>query len=404
MSKKVCLISDHHLCINPRLWKEAFLYEKLGFEVVILTKCQSDDLRKRDMELLKGHNIRYEFFLNLIPGEINPVMRFYYRLRKRIASELQRRLKAGGAWAINHAPDLLYKAALKEHAFIYSAHLECGFYVGRELVKAGRKVSFDFEDWYSRDYLTADRATGLLRQLEQFALTHGVFCTAASGSMADALRQAYGSQLPITAVYNSFPDEELQTLPNIVSDPGLPFRFVWTSRTVGPGRGLETLMEALTMVSSPVELHIIGQCAPGYEEQVKNSFPSSLGHQLLFHHFIKHSDLLPTLAGFDAGLAIERYEPDSRNTTITNKILQYIQAGIKVLATDTLGQKEVAAFFPDAILLVEQDAPMQWKAAIEQMIASRDAVDKNAQLAIFHQTFSWKRQEEKLTQLINKSV
>ena len=40
--KKVCLLSDHHICINPRLWKEAFFYENLGFEVVVLTMWQSN--------------------------------------------------------------------------------------------------------------------------------------------------------------------------------------------------------------------------------------------------------------------------------------------------------------------------------------------------------------------------
>ena len=67
-SKKVCLFSDHHICINPRLWKEAFFYENLGFEVVVLTMWQSNMFIEKDKQILKGHNIEYISYLNIIPG------------------------------------------------------------------------------------------------------------------------------------------------------------------------------------------------------------------------------------------------------------------------------------------------------------------------------------------------
>lgn len=153
MPTKICLLSDHHVCLNPRLWKEAFFYEKKGYEVVILTMWQSKNLWEKDMELLKGHSIFYKAYLNLIPGEISEVKRFLYRLRSRAASEVQRFFKVGTKWAISHAPELMLKKALKENATLYVAHLESAFYVGRDLIKLDKKVAFDFEDWYSRDYL-----------------------------------------------------------------------------------------------------------------------------------------------------------------------------------------------------------------------------------------------------------
>jgi glycosyltransferase involved in cell wall biosynthesis len=399
---KICLMSDHHLCINPRLWKEAFFYEKQGYDVTVLTMWQSAEMLRRDMEMLQGHHIKYKAYLNLIPGEIHPLLRFFYRLRKRIGSEMQKRMKIGTPWAISHAPELLVKSALKEKAHHYAAHLESAFWAGVKLIRWGKQVSFDFEDWYSRDYLTPDRAVNLLKDAEAFALKRGVFCTAASQSMADALQQAYAPAGAVTVIYNSFPEEELETeMPINNRNANEPVCLVWTSRTVGPQRGLETLLKALELVHTPVELHIIGQCADGYEQFLKTNWPSS-NHRLVVYDFIPHHELLQKISACDLGLAIEQYEPDSRDTTVTNKILQYLQAGIAVLATDTKGQKEIAAHFPETVFLVKANAPEQWAAQIEKFIQQRSSIDKKEQLRIFEQTFSWPMQEQQLQQLIRQ--
>lgn len=404
MAKKVCLISDHHICINPRLWKEAFFYEELGFEVVILTKWHSDDLRKRDIELLKGHNISYGFFLNLIPGEINPVMRFYYRLRKRVASELQHYLKAGGAWAINHAPDLLYKAAMKENATLYSAHLESGFYAGRKLVKAGRKVSFDFEDWYSQDYITSTRPVKLLQELEKFALLNGLFCTAASEAMAIALQQTYSSSKKITVIYNSFLADSQEAEHTDHYPDHKTARFIWTSRTVGGDRGLEDFAVALQDVKYPVELQVVGTCDNGYREDLQKKWPVKVGHRLLFVNFLSHSELMKLIPTFDVGLALEKSEPASRNKTVTNKTLQYLQSGIKVLATATDGQSEVARHFPDSVFLLSTHDFSTWAIQIEKAILQGSSSRKSEQHLIYEQSFSWGVQQQKLKQLISEHL
>lgn len=402
MQKRICLISDHHLCINPRLWKEAFVYEKMGYEVMILTKWQSKEHKQRDLELIKGHSINYLCFLNITPGEIAEWKRFYYRIRKRVASELQRYFKLGGAWAINHAPGLLYKKALELNADFYSAHLECGFYAGSKLLKAGKKVSFDFEDWYSRDYLTPDRATGLLQKLEHVALHYGKFCTAASDSMAKALQAVYQSKFKPFIIYNSFPQQHLVYKHHTQVINNNRFQIAWTSRTVGPNRGIETFLSAAKLIREPLDFHLIGECSSSYRSFLENEFPFSKGHQLIFHDFVNHDELLPMLSEFDAGLAIEQYEPDSRNTTVTNKILQYLQAGLQVLATDTAGQKEISEHFPLSVKTVKSNDAQSWAYAIEQMIQHKKNFNQEEQLNQFETFFSWQKQEEKLKKLINQ--
>ena len=105
---------------------------------------QSQKSLERDFEIIKGHNIVYKPYLNLLAA--NKLIFFFYRLRKRLAGELQKRLNIGSKWAISYSPGLMFKSAVKENADLYAAHLECAFYAGKKLVEVGKRVSFDFED------------------------------------------------------------------------------------------------------------------------------------------------------------------------------------------------------------------------------------------------------------------
>ena len=401
---KICLLSDHHICMNPRLWKEAFFYEKQGFEVIIVNMWQSKALLLNDLDLLKGHTIQYEAYLNLIPDEISSLHRFFYRARKRLSCEVQHVFKISFGWAISHAPEKMLKSALLHDADLYVAHLECAFFAGRELIKAGKKVSFDFEDWYSRDYLVPERPVKLLEELEKFALQFGLFCTAASGSMVMALKKYYKSTQEITVIYNGFSAQELiriEPAPQSANGPHpQPIKLLWFSRTIGPNRGIEFLLKALNVCEVPVELHLLGTMAEGYGAFLADAFPNRKGHQLVIHPFIPHFQLMPFIAKFKIGLAIEENLNDNKKLTISNKILQYLQSGLLVIASDTKGQREVADFFPDSVCIIDIEKPLELVNAI-RLLSERPPVDEREQ---YQQIFSWEAQEGKLIDLIKKHL
>jgi glycosyltransferase involved in cell wall biosynthesis len=399
---KVCLLSDHHICMNPRLWKEAFFYEQQGFEVVIITMWQSKPHLLKDEALLKGHNIQYKPYLNLIPGETRSIYRFFYRARKRIACEIQKLFKKGSGWAISHAPERMLSSALAENADLYSAHLECAFFVGRSLIKKDKKVSFDFEDWYSRDYLVRERPVALLEVLEKFALDKGRFCTAASASMALALKEYYSCKREVTVIYNGFPGVALTKsksvpIPSAFFDP---IKLLWFSRTIGPDRGIEFFLNALRVCDSPVELHLLGSMAEGYEAFLQEAFPAEQGHSLIIHPFMPHDRLLDFIAQFKIGLAIEENVNDNRQLTITNKILQYLQSGLQVLASNTKGQREVASYFKSKVFIVDIENPGEVANAIEKMSKNEHVEEENS----YEKIFSWDAQEGKLKRLLEEHL
>lgn len=392
---KICLISDLHVSYNPRLWKEAFFWEGQGWEVVILNQWIFNKSRKRDVQILQGHNIELKCYCNMIREEISPFRFFFLRLRKRLASEMVKWLKIDLPYSISYAPDSMIKYALKEQADVYSAHAECALYCGVELLKKGKRVFFDFEDWYSRDYLVPERPVRLFRRLEKYALHHGLFTLTTSKVMAEEMARVYETSNHPQVIYNGFKPEDVIELKLGRNDSPQTLKLIWFSRNIGPKRGVERLVDVLNDLDISFELHLLGEITEAYQREIFNRFISNEHKRLILHDFIAHEKLHSFLSSFDIGFAIEENINENRKLTITNKILQYLQAGLKVLATDTAGQREVAGFFMDTVSLVSNEDTGRWG---ETLIAlsKMPSVNRVEQNLRFNEIFSMRAQEEKL--------
>lgn len=395
--KKICIVSDLHLSSNPRVWKEANTLAAAGYAVTILTLWTSAAKRENDRTFLHHPGLQYKAGLNLIAGEIAAWRRLYYRLRGRLEREAQRLFKTNSPWALGYGPGRITTEALREQADLYIAHTEYGIIIGNRLLEKGRRVAFDIEDWYSRDYLVPSRPVKLLESAEQKALTHGVYVTCPSQAMSAAMQATYKGTKAAEVIYNGFPLAESPVVPTATTNS-----VIWFSQTIGPGRGLETLLEALKLVRTPIEVHLVGECVTGYDNELEAAFPKDKGHQLIIHAPVKHAHLPALIAKHRIGLAIEQREPESRNKTITNKILQYLQAGVQVLATATDGQQEVAESFPDAVRTVPTDDPAAWAAGLESLL-SQD-FDRETTRCTFEKKFSWEAQEKKLLDLVANAL
>lgn len=400
--KKICLLTDQHICTNPRLWKEAKTFSNAGYQIVILSVYTTSFELQRDYKLLEGtRNISYVPVLNLIKGEAPPYIRFYYRLRRKLGIYAKRWFHLENSLLLGYAPDLLLKAAIREKADLYIAHMELSLYVGVQLMKNKFKVAFDIEDWYSRDYLIPERPIRLLEKLEQKAMEKGVYCSCPSEAMAQALKAAYPSGKVPFDLYNSFSKNET---PWSNREPYKSDRpsIIWFSQTIGVGRGLETFLLALKNVHIPLHVKFIGDISSAYKEHLNQLFPFALGHSFEISPQIPHHELTKELSRHQIGLAIENDYPESRNLTITNKILQYTQAGLQVLATDTAGQRKLSEKLSN-IHIVPLNDPDAWSSTLILILSVSpyhpDEIKKE-----FDQHYSWEVQEKKLLQLVQSVI
>jgi hypothetical protein len=130
----------------------------------------------------------------------------------------------------------------------------------------------------------------------------------------------------------------------------LPVSIHWFSQTIGPGRGLESVFEALEGLEGNWELHLRGGLWK-YGPWLERVCPSAVRARLTVHVLVGPEELASRIAEHDIGLACEQTTPASRDRTITNKVFQYLQSGLAVVASETAGQKEATEYAPGAMKL-----------------------------------------------------
>lgn len=401
----ICIVTGSHLCRNPRVVKEAGTLSEAGYDVTVLGPVLTDEHYAEDRSLLSGTRWDHRASVDLRA----PVSGTWARLRRRIGTELTRH-----GWeraeALGYGVRPALRRARRMGANLYIGHEEVGTWVVWQLEKEGARVGADFEDWHTRDLLPEDREgrpVNLLTEVEQTLLHRAVHVTATSNAMAQAMADANDAPKP-TVVYNAFPWADRKGVDKTRRDrdgSGRP-SVHWVSQTIGPGRGLETLCRALQDVNTPLQVHLRGQCRSDYRTHLGRLFPSEHGHILYLHDLVSPSDLLNRIAEHDIGLALEQYEPDSRNLTVTNKILHYLLGGLAVVATDTAGQKEVAEQAGDAVRLCSADAPDEMARQLRALVQSGhqlETAQKHA-LQAAQKEFSWEQQAPRLLKSIDDAL
>lgn len=396
---KICIISDLHLIYNPRVWKEASALSQAGYQVTVITQWTSGVHLRQDKLLISnlGNNFKYKAALDLRQnsGRYNILI---LKARRKLSLYLKQFFKIDTKYLLGYKPDAFFAVALRENADLYIAHVEVGLYAGKRLMNKGYKVAFDIEDWYSHDYLIPTRPVSVLRDLEKFALENGTYITCPSHSMASAMSNVYRCKKP-DVVYNSFPDEPISTKRKNEDEIT---KVIWFSQTIGPGRGLEQILEVVEKVAQPVSLTLIGNYAPEYKELLSSYIKEGSKHVLNILDAVSHKELYDIISEHDIGLALEQKHNRSRDTTVTNKILQYLQCGLKVFATETEGQKEIASYFKNAVITVPIDEASEWAEKMTDLI--KMSSEKEDVISIYNEKLSWYIQKKKLTQLVSSTI
>lgn len=120
-------------------------------------------------------------------------------------------------------------------------------------------------------------------------------------------------------------------------------KLVWFSQNIDYKRGIEIILKSLDKCTFPVSLTLIGNLRHNfYDLELKKRT------YLKFVEPLGSKELHKKLATFDVGLALEDSAAGiNRNICLTNKIWCYLQAGLFILATDTIAQKDFINNWPD---------------------------------------------------------
>jgi glycosyltransferase involved in cell wall biosynthesis len=371
-----------------------------------LTTWWSKELVAEDLCLI-GEAIAYEGVVNICPDGRHSLRKLYLRLKRRFFVELQKRFGLESPHSLGYDYSTILRRSLAVDADLYIGHQEQGVFLAYVLRRKGKRVAVDFEDWHSEDLLPEARQfrpLKLLRRMECDLLTYSAYSITTSNALAGALAQTYQVKPP-EVIYNCFPLIERNQLDGKFKDRKDKDRIslIWFSQTIGPGRGLEMLMEALNQVSFPFEIHLRGKCIDGYGQVLRELLDFNNQEHLYIHELVPHVELLSRLSEHDIGLALELCEPPSRNLTVTNKILQYLLAGLPVFASKTAGQFEVAEHAGGAVITFKDGNSAELVRLLEKWGNSKSLLRKMSGVALrsAEESFCWERQETKLLELVS---
>ncbi len=399
-----------HLCTAPRPQKEAAALAEAGHDVTVAGAWFDDALAERDAELLKSVPYR---FLAAADLRGQGVAGRFAKLRLRAAARSARtRYVRDGRFSPRllgtGAPELLKTISALPFDLLI-VHSEAGLWLGCQLMKQGRRVGVDFEDWFSRDLPKAARAgrpVDRIAAFERELMETGTYRVAASKAMANALARAYGVSEP-AAVYNSFDFGERSAIDGREKDRRIRERVSlhWFSQTIGPGRGIETLMAALPNVASDVEIHLRGNLPECYLAWFDDSVPEGWADRIHVHPQVPNGELLSRIAEHDIGLAIESNEVESRDLTVTNKVFQYLLGGLAVIATETTGQREIFESRPGAASTIPCDDSTALAKAIDTLAGDRGRLDTmKADAVDAAREFDWKRTAPRIVELAERAI
>jgi glycosyltransferase involved in cell wall biosynthesis len=399
---RILVITSGPLCRNPRALKEASTLGAAGYDVTVATVASHARFEAHDDAILAGAPFRK---IAIMPVPTSRRMRAQKTLSRLHTWLARRGVRYGlqSAQALGPATEMK-RLALAQPAELTIVHTELGLAVGHALLANGRCVATDIEDWHSEDLLPQERRHRpilLLRKFERRLLNHCVYTSTTSNALADALHARYGGRRP-SVVTNSFP---LQPTPERV-DVARPPHFFWFSQTIGPGRGLELFLAAWVRTKNPSQLFLLGEPRSGYRDELFKHISFSHRDRLQFLPLVSPAELPAVIARHDIGLALEQPFIVNRDLTITNKILQYLNAGLAVVASSTSGQREVIAENPTAGILVEAHETTAFARALDDLLGDPAALAMRQKAArgLAETKYCWEHEASRLLALVEAAV
>lgn len=417
MKPRIQLLTGSHLCNNPRVMKEAQALAESGLDVTILGCWVEDSFKSRDQALLTEVPYRFVPVLDLCVGGIGGrARRLAARIRTKLGIVAHRALGLSNRLQLGYPVDALRAMANVSEADLSIAHSEVGLFAAADLLSRGRMVGVDLEDWFSEDLLPearTQRPISLLRRLEGKLLNDASHTSCPSASMSRALADDFKCRAPIV-VYNAFPFSDRLLIrgdSHDRRDVHVPSLY-WYSQTLGQGRGLEDLFKALPYVKRPLHVHLRGRRSAGADVWLNSIVPHSWRDHVFVHELVSNEQVLSRIAEHDIGFAGEMTYCRNKDLTVSNKILHYLVGGLAVIASDTAGQREVAALArkesesDGPILLYRAGDALSLSVQLNSLLESNERLNgvKRAAVDAAQRVFCWERQSHVLVESVWEGI
>lgn len=401
MGRAICIVSPGNLASNPRVVKEAEALHDAGYDVTALVCDYNEVLRQADDEIEAR-----------VPWKVIRVSRSRGEgLRARAFELLARMLLllrvpvpvSVAALSARTPVGVLLAAAPRVPADLYIAH----YVAALPAVAAAARhhqalVGFDAEDFHSGEGTNApgdEFRMRMIRIVEQAILPACAHMTAAAPLIGKAYAERYGVACPVT-VLNVFP---LSMAPPCRRPVGAgeqkpTLRAYWFSQTIGPDRGLQAFIKAMSLTTSRVTLDVRGSNRWGHGDSLLALAASlGLGERVRLLPMAPPSEMVRLAADYDVGLSLETDVSENRRICLTNKIFTYLLAGVPIIMSDTPAQRLLAPDLGAAARLCNLADPAGLAETLDELASMGQLAEASlAAWDLARERYNWDREQKGL--------
>lgn len=401
--KHVCLVTPGHLSTNPRLVKEADALVAAGFRVTVIASRFVAWADLADAEFAgRAWKVHEVAFGRMAGWRIHLLQ----KLRQRLAALVYRLTGHAAEQAFHPVVPALTRTACAIQADLYIAHnLAALPAAAMSASKHGARLGFDAEDFHRGEYASdapESLPLRLTRVLEERYIPLCEHLTAASPGIAQAYANVCGVKPPcvILNVFSRYSSP--QTRPRI-PDPSRPTLY-WFSQTLGPNRGLETLVKAVSLSSTRPHVYLRGQSSPGYLAELRQlAILQGVSHLLHFLPPASPGQMVELASSFDIGVASEPGHSANNELALSNKLFTFILAGLPVLASATAAQAQIAESMAGTVFLYEKENAEGLALQIDRLFGSTANLLEARQCAwqLGQDHFNWEIESRRLIEAVD---
>lgn len=381
MSKRFLILCSNEINYNPRLLKAADFLAAHGEEVTVFNsvtglssyELYQDVIRQRPWKVIENRIDKRIFSSRLrwlYCSLVNKIVRWSWKVLK---------WKAGAEYYMQKGL-ITAKIDAREYDFIV-IHLidSLPFAVRLKRKNPSLKIIYDSQEYFRGQYEHAAADTKRwVYAMEQKYIEEADLVLATTEVMKQRILQDYKIRIPMFRLRNvPYRPLELKTA-SLKKEEVL--NVVWHGMTIiyGNRRGLHTIVHALAHCNTPVHLHLQGLKREKDMQLLKAELEKfRISDQVTIHPPAHPDRIVESLLSYDVGICAEIPEEENQQLTSSNKLFEYLGAGLCAVVSDVPGLTET---------LNEFEVGMTFKAGDAQELAlTLDRLNSDRELLMKYQ-------------------
>lgn len=350
---RVCDVVLNSIWYDPRVRKQIIEYKEQGIDITAVgLKCARYDVEK----------------VQLIPCDVNVVKinPLYDGQQHGIYRKLKReylKIKGVKEAIINYEPDVIHANDLNAliPAYLASRKLNC-------------KLVYDSHEINVENYTSNGRAStaNFMKRLERYLVEHVDLMICVSNAAAEYFASEYHIKKPMVVTNCSLKKETLIDVPN--KHAGFE---VINHGQFYEGRGYEEMIEAAEMLSQYKEIRI---CVRGFgrlEDSMRSRVKEKGLKNFIFYPPVNVEKLIPEASHSHVGIAITKPICLNFEMSVSNKLFEYVAAGLPVIMSDIPEHRYLNEKF-DFGLILPDNTPKSLADAVIKLYLDQELYERLA--------------------------